>query len=453
MSMKPVRNTPYELKKHVGAVHVKGKLSLLQRKVNNVLLLNAYDELPDESVLEHTIDLRALASAAAFDSNDRQQLRDALEALVDAKIKWNILGPDDEEEWGVSTFLAQAVTRGGKCYYAYAPGLRRRLFNPSIYARINLSVQERFTSAYSLALYENCVRFRRVGSTGWFSLERWRDLLGVGESQYEQFKYLKRSVLVPAIREVNAQSDIHVTMETRREKRSIVALKFAIRENEQLQLELARQNDSAARELGTAALPDLQSLAPAPDQLLGPLQKRLKEFGLTDAQSLDLSTEFSAERVERNLAYVQHALDTGKHVRSVPAFTLDAIRSDYADAPGETPALASAKRARQAKQRSASIGASPEALRAAQQADRRRAEWERGQKQIAHLRARYEALSENKRAEADRKAVERMATSDPFTFALFESEVAAGRSRDEHSPAVQAVLDELRGWAMESLSQ
>ena len=242
-------------------------------------------------------------------------------------------------------------------------------------------------------------------------------------------------------------------METRREKRSIVALKFAIRENEQLQLELARQNDSAARELGTAALPDLQSLAPAPDQLLGPLQKRLKEFGLTDAQSLDLSTEFSAERVERNLAYVQHALDTGKHVRSVPAFTLDAIRSDYADAPGETPALASAKRARQAKQRSASIGASPEALRAAQQADRRRAEWERGQKQIARLRARYEALSESERTEADRKAVERMASSDPFTFALFESEVAAGRSRDEHSPAVQAVLDELRGWAMESLSQ
>lgn|GEM_PF-6272769 len=44
-----------ELKKHVGAVHVKGRLSLLQRKVSNILLLNAYDELPEQGVFEHTI--------------------------------------------------------------------------------------------------------------------------------------------------------------------------------------------------------------------------------------------------------------------------------------------------------------------------------------------------------------------------------------------------------------
>ena len=451
MSSHLARSAQYELKKHVGAVHVKGKLSLLQRKVNNVLLLNAYEELADETISEHVIDLRTLASVSAFDSNDRQLLRDALEALVDTKIRWNILGPDGEEEWGVSTFLAQAITKGGKCYYAYAPGLRRRLFNPAIYARINLSVQERFSSAYALALYENCVRFRRVGSTGWFDLERWRDLLGVGEQQYEEFKYLKRSVLVPAVREVNEHSDIHVTMETRREKRRIVALKFAIRENTQLKLELARENDSAVRELGASLLPDAQSLAPSPDQLLGPLQLRLKEFGLTDAQAMDLSTEFSADHVERNLRHVQGALDAGKQVRSVPAFTLEAIRSDYAAATGEAPAQASARRTKAAKQRASTVAASPEALRAAQQADRRKAEWEQGQRRIVRSRARYDALSQGARASVDRQAVSAMEREDPFTFSLYQSEVAGGRVGDAHSPAVRSALDELRERAMDAL--
>ena len=38
-----------ELKKHVGAIHVKGSLSLLQRKAVNVLMRHAYHELPDEA--------------------------------------------------------------------------------------------------------------------------------------------------------------------------------------------------------------------------------------------------------------------------------------------------------------------------------------------------------------------------------------------------------------------
>ena len=33
------------VKKHVAAIHVSGKLTLLQRKLSNVLLLNAYDTL------------------------------------------------------------------------------------------------------------------------------------------------------------------------------------------------------------------------------------------------------------------------------------------------------------------------------------------------------------------------------------------------------------------------
>ena len=42
------------VKKNVAAIHVSGKLSLLQRKLSNVLLLNAYDTLTTRD--RHRID-------------------------------------------------------------------------------------------------------------------------------------------------------------------------------------------------------------------------------------------------------------------------------------------------------------------------------------------------------------------------------------------------------------
>ena len=341
-----------ELKKHVGAVHVKGQLSLLQRKVSNVLLLRAYEDLPNPEVFEHEIKLKTLAEVAGFDSNDHALLREALESLAGTTITWNLLDEEGAEEWGVSTFLAQAVVKNGTCRYAYAPDLRRKLYNPEIYARINLSVQERFGSGYALALYENCVRFRRVGSTGWISLDRWRDLLGVEPGQYEAFKYLNRDVLKPAVEEVNRYSDIRVEMDRKREKRRVVALKFSIHENDQLALDLEGSASRAAAQASAVGefpqqLPDPRALAPDADALLGPLQRRLVTFGLSQAQALDLSTEFDADRVTRNLDHVEREIerrrDSARPVDRVAAFTIDAVRNDYAATAGTPPVVQEAE--------------------------------------------------------------------------------------------------------------
>ena len=51
---------------------------------------------------------------------------------------------------------------------------------------INLDIQKRFTSGHALALYENCYRFVRTGSTGWWPLAIFRRLMGVDDSDYYQ---------------------------------------------------------------------------------------------------------------------------------------------------------------------------------------------------------------------------------------------------------------------------
>jgi hypothetical protein len=109
------RSSPRELsgalrrdavKKNVAAIHVSGKLTLLQRKLSNVLLLNAYDTLIHQGA--HTIDAQTLCSMIGYNSNDMETLKQSLRGLVETSAEWDMLDENGQQEWGVSSLLAFA---------------------------------------------------------------------------------------------------------------------------------------------------------------------------------------------------------------------------------------------------------------------------------------------------------------------------------------------------------
>ena len=453
--------TGAELKKHVGAIHVKAPLTLLQRKLSNVLLLNAYEELPDASVKEHEIPVRVLAEVAGYDSKDFAYLRDALRALVDCRVEWNVLGEDgEEEEWAAASLLAQAKTKGGVCRYVYAPDLREKLYRPEVYARINLAIQARFGSGYALALYENCARFRKVGTTGWIDLDTWRDLLGVGEDQYPAFKALRQKVLAPAIREVNEFSDIRVEMETQREKRRIVALKFVVAEApERGPAAAAKGLGPTLREaLGAEGAPDPRAAAPEPaevlqDHPLADLQRRLLGFGLTEAQALDLSTEFPEARVAANLDHVEAEVargleSDGREIKNVASFTIAAVRGDYATG-ASTPEVVRKASERKRAEASAVQQRQAEATSRAKADERaKKAEAERRQRAMAEA---WAALPRDEQAELTARAVARLRKESPQVYRWYEEERESGKPVDAMRPAVRSTLRSFQHEEMERL--
>src|SRR4030095_9730218 len=143
-----------EVIKHSAAIYIENNITLLQRRAWNVLLAYAYDDLLTKE--EHAIKVRDLMRILEFDSKNEEYLKEALEALVTCKLKWNILGKD-LMEWGVTTLLSEAIIRNGTCLYGYGKTLRERLHNPRMYARISLSMQNKFTSKHAQALWEMCV--------------------------------------------------------------------------------------------------------------------------------------------------------------------------------------------------------------------------------------------------------------------------------------------------------
>jgi len=320
------------VKKHVAAIHIGGKLTLLQRKIYNVLLANSYDNLLEAS--EHDIHVHDMATMAGFDSNDTELLKNAFRKLAVTPAEWNVLADDgfEEEEWTVTTLLSRATVRpgSGKCTYAYDPELCKKLFHPDIYARISLSIQRKFAKGHALALYENCVRFRGIKTTGWIPLEAWRKLFGIQETQYKEYKDFSKWVLKPAIEEVNDVSDIHITPEFRRENRRVSEIRFSIEKRPALSDAVNAQLDSLNVE---------------------PILERLTQSGITNSVASALILKYPEGRIVRNLDYVERELRQGTAIKNVGGYTVKAIEADYGLATVNANKASAQKKAEEEKRR------------------------------------------------------------------------------------------------------
>jgi hypothetical protein len=206
-------------------------MTLLQRRAWNVLLANAYDELPTEE--EYSMLVKDLIQVLEFDSKNEHYLKEALKALTTCGVEWNVLDKDNTHEWGVTTLLSHARIRGGVCTYSYSLPLRQGLHNPRMYARISLSIQNKFESKHAQALWELCVDYldesRNYGETPFISLGQYRRLMGISEGQYSRFKDLNNYVIKHPVGEINRVTDFHVEVDYQRQSRKVVALKFKVR--------------------------------------------------------------------------------------------------------------------------------------------------------------------------------------------------------------------------------
>lgn len=234
---------PNAFKKAVGVVQVAmGKLGFLHRKIYNVMLANAHAGL-SEGKTSFTIRTSDLAEMAGYNSHDFKQVYDACENLLDVDVQFfafDFHGGEKKKRQrrrGLTRLLAGfSYSEGGVVTYSYAQEMCDLLSDPKQYIWMSLKVQNRFSSKYELNLFENCMRYLNVGSTGFKDVSEWRALLGAEDPSYDTFKSLNRSVIKPAVQGVNDKSGIIVSPEYQREKRKITKLKFSVTENLQMSL-------------------------------------------------------------------------------------------------------------------------------------------------------------------------------------------------------------------------
>ena len=305
------------------AIQIQSKISLLQRRAWNVLLANAYNELPDKEI--HSVSVVELAAKLGFGDGNQEYLKEMLRSLRSCEVEWNLLNKDNKQEWGVAGLLAEVRLADGICFYQFPHTLRLKLHNPRVYAKLNLRLQNQFTSRYALVLWEVCFDYydteRDQGETAFIPLKIFRELMGLEADDYTTFKSLNQWVIKPAIKEINALTSYHVEVEQKRLGRRIAELKFRIAKVKQLPVQ-------------ESLFPDIENLPPVAVELVQAEIDRKVALEIAEQAWDFVNPEKLPEpgTYPDFLVYVAEKIEISRHAAEVKnrgGFIIEAIRENY----------------------------------------------------------------------------------------------------------------------------
>lgn len=305
-----------DLRKAVEAIAVRphaGKLTLLTRKLNNVLMAEAQSQ--GLAITTYRIPLSKLCAKADYDSTNMVLVKEQLRKMASTTVEWNT-GVKGSRRWGITSLLeVEIIEEGNRCWieWGYPAKLKEKLLAPEVYAKLSLQMQNSFRSAAALALYEICCRY--ADSPGHLTMrmpwQEWRPTLtGVpdGESEtYAQYKYFKRDVVKPAVEEVNNLTDLDVELIEHKQGRSVADLQFTVRPKSQSELPLDDHN-----------LFDLSLVA------------RLAALGFPAAQAEKLYSDTDENKLRATLTYVEKRLkQTSPPIANPQAYFRTALSAGY----------------------------------------------------------------------------------------------------------------------------
>lgn len=297
------------LKKHVNAIHCTNKFTLLQRKISNILLANAFKDLKEKS--SFTITINSLCKQIDFNSNGTKKIKDALRGLMSTVVEWGVLDDSidlNSTDWIASTMLASVKIKDGVCSYQYSDNLRELFSYPKIYGVINLKTQAQLKSSYGLALYENCSRYKDIKSTPWLSVQDVRKILGALGDTYNHWGSFKKRVLDIALREVNEKTELKVEVTSRKEGRKISYLKFKIAKKI-IEIEKLDGDDERASRY---------------------IEILITDFGVSRKKACSLLKKQELDYIEEKINYVknQSCYKEGK-IKNLAGYIVKAIEEDY----------------------------------------------------------------------------------------------------------------------------
>ena len=195
-------------------------LEASDRAILNLLYQHAQDGgLSTDTVGEWEIALASLRPSK-HESNDR--LRESLDRLMQVIVNVPYVSRDGEARTLKTHLfdffdLPDAETGAAAVKFGVPHRLRPILARSNRWGRIKAEVVCAMSSRYAIALYEMVqLRANMDRCVEVFSVDRFRDLLGVPPGTYERGNDFVRFVLQPAELEVNGLSDMGVKLEPRR---------------------------------------------------------------------------------------------------------------------------------------------------------------------------------------------------------------------------------------------
>ena len=219
--------SPHEANKPQELIQVTGHqdLSLNARRAITILWNNAH--LQKVAVgKDYTIRIKDLKPAG---HNGYEMVKKAVEALMrtiltvklpDGRIRRvQFLGGND---------MDSEDREDGTLTYSFDKRLLEILEDSTIWGKITLSVIMAFSSKYAVSFYENIAQYVQLTykSHHVYSLEEFRQLLGVPIGRYKTFGELNKHVIKPALAEINALAPFGIALRPIKKGKPVVGIRI-----------------------------------------------------------------------------------------------------------------------------------------------------------------------------------------------------------------------------------
>lgn len=197
-------------------------LEASDRALLNTLIQRAHDsgKLTDIDAEWELTFAELRQELSKHESNDR--VRASLDRLGSVRVVVHYVSPEGKARTLKTQLLAFTDTDdenadSATVQFSIPKRLRHILARSNRWGRVRCETVYAMKCKYAIALYEVvCLRLNRESCVDTFSIERFRELLGVPPGTYERGADFLRFVVEPALLEVNGLSDFCVSIDLRR---------------------------------------------------------------------------------------------------------------------------------------------------------------------------------------------------------------------------------------------
>lgn len=207
------RPLPGEAKKPAELIQVTGheNLSLAARRSITLLWHNAHSQGIQENK-DYVIEISDLIGSR---HKGYEIVVESIEALMKTLVTVkHVDGSTTRVQFLGGNDLDSPDRPAGTLTYSFDKRLTKILSNSTIWGKISFPVLLSLSSKYGISLYENAAQLsgldHKISHT--YTLDEFRTLLGVEPAKYPSYGNLAQKVIKPAVQEINALADFHISV-------------------------------------------------------------------------------------------------------------------------------------------------------------------------------------------------------------------------------------------------
>lgn len=242
----PAQKKPKPLKTPQSLIHVKHNMTLVQYKYWILFLHDVKRQIlqgvePDKRGYYY-ISMDEVNTMMGVKSTQKKSIIfNDLRQLKDITVSYNVLQKDGNVAKVGHGFISEWSVSNSKIGYVLPKIFVEAMLEldntevQSIFHLLNWEVFNSFSGKYEAIIYKLCKDYMGIGKTPKFSVDEFREYMGLKGNEYPEFKRLSEWVIQKPLKLINKSdiSDILVKVEFTREKRKVIALQFFIEPKQQ----------------------------------------------------------------------------------------------------------------------------------------------------------------------------------------------------------------------------